>query len=155
MTTIKNILLIISLLTSTLAFSGTEILCKVRYFHKIYHPPVPPFYYEGSEIGKVPILETGRAGYYEDVWSSTYTLKVKFFSGYELNQHYNNSFFNDNAIVALVTWGNGGYTFIVIKGWFTKLEVMTEDEIKFNTKGERISYMTGYDNESRFWEFYY
>lgn len=155
MTRTRNIVLTILLLTSTLAFSGTEFVCKVRYFHKIYHPAVAPATGYGSEIGTYTIPGTGSDAWYEDVWSNTYTLKVKFFSGYELNDHYNNSAFNDNAIVALVTWDNGGYTFIVIKGWTTSLQVMTEAEVKYNTKGERISYMTGYDNEKRFWEFYY
>jgi len=78
----KIILIITLLIFCNYSFAMTEILCKARYFYQRYNEPV---YYEGSTIGKIPI----RKGYYENVWSNTYTLNVKFFSGFELNEYYN------------------------------------------------------------------
>ena len=146
---LKQIICTFIVLININAYAGTEIFCNVRYLSVVYHEPS---YYEGGTIGRVPIAGSE---YSEKVWSNTYKINVKFFSGYELNEHFNNDSFNDNAIVALVNWENGGYTYIIIKGWRTNLKYMTEDEIKYNTEGERITYMTGYDNEERNWEFYY
>jgi len=125
----------------------TEFLCKARYYYQKYNEPV---YYEGNTVGKVLI----RNGYYEKVWSNTYTLNVKFFSGFELNEYFNKQSFNANSIVALVSWDNGGHSLIIIKDWTTNLKYMTEREVKYTSKGEKIDLITGYDLENRFWEFY-
>ncbi|GEM_PF-2149557 len=99
----KAIVFIILLLTTLSGSASAEIFCKTRYFHKICLPAVPPSYYEGQIIGRHPIAGTGRDAYYETVWSNTYSVKVIFYSGYELNQQINRSYFNENAIVAKVT----------------------------------------------------
>jgi len=144
----KIILIITLLIFCNYSFAMTEILCKARYFYQRYNEPV---YYEGSTIGKIPI----RKGYYENVWSNTYTLNVKFFSGFELNEYYNQQSFNNNSIVALVSWNNGGHSLIIIKDWTTNLKYMTEKEVKYTSEGEKINLITGYDLENRFWEFYF
>lgn len=151
----RNLYVLIFVLFSNLLVGGTEIHCKTRYYYKKYHKPIPPAYSETQTLGRHPIAGTGRKGYYENKWSNTYSLNVKFYSGYELNKFYNSSSYNNNSIVAIVSWTNGGQSFIVMKRWFTNLKVMTENEIKFNTNGERVRKMTGYDSKNRLWEFYY
>jgi hypothetical protein len=152
---LKYITGILFLILSTNIYAGTEIFCKARYLYQIYHPPVPPAYYEGNIIGRIPIAGTGQDAYYENVWSNTYTLNVKFFSGYELNEYYNQNSYNDNAIIAIVSWDDGGYSVITIENWVTNLKSITEEEIKYSSNGERISSMIGYDKEGRYWEFYF
>ena len=148
MKVLRKILLIIFLLYCYDSFAYTEILCRARYLYQRYNEPV---YYKGSTIGNVLI----RNGSYENVWSNTYNLNVKFFSGFELNESLNKQAFQDNSIIALVNWDNGGRSLIIIETWTTKLKYLTEIEIKYNSDGVRISYITGYDTENRFWEFYY
>ena len=148
----KKILLLFFLTIYSSAFASTQIFCRARYLSEIYHPPVPPEYYYGSEIGSIPIAGTGSDGYYEKVWSNTFSLNLNFFSGYELNEYFNDNSFNDNSIVALVKWTNGGRSFITIESWTTGLKNITEDELKFTSTGERIYNITGYDDDGRYWE---
>ncbi len=152
---VKNLILATLVLTSIDALASTVITCRVRYQQEVYVPPKPPAYYRGNIIGSVPIPGSGRDGYYKQEWSNTFTIDVKFFSGYELNEHYNRRLYDDKSIIARVNRRSGGYSEIVIKGWFTNLKYLTEEEIRYNSRGQRISYMTGYDKEGRLWEFYY
>lgn len=145
--------IMIFVLISNKFYSMAEITCVARYQYQVYHPPVAPSYYQGSRIGQVPIAGTGQDGYYENKWSNTYNLRVKFYSGYELNQRLN-TYGDDNLIFAVVFWDNGGSTIIAIEDWETELKTMTENEIRYTLDGDKITQMSGYDDEGRYWEFY-
>jgi hypothetical protein len=149
----KNLLLIFLLILSVQIFGECKLTCSIRYIKKIYHPPVPIAYYEGSLVGRQPLFGSGRDGYYENVWSNTYTINVKFYSGYELNELYGQTGLDDNSIVAMVNWNNGGTSFILINKWVTKLKYINEKEIKYdNATEERITKMDGYDKDGIYWE---
>lgn len=152
---IKLIILLMILLSSTKGYAETEIVCNARYLYEIYHKPVPPAYHNSKTLGSVPIAGTGRNGYYEKVWSKTYNLKVNFFSGYEINNYTKKKNFNDNSIIAVVRWDNGNFSVITLENRKTNLKSITEDEIKFNYKGERNSSVTGYDNKGNYWKFFF
>lgn len=153
----KYLLFIFLLIPSIQVFGECTIHCSIRYVKKIYHPPIPDSYVEGNIIGRQQLFGTGRDGYYENVWSNTYTINVKFYSGYELNELYGQTGLDDNSIVAMVNWDNGGTSFILINKnkWITKLKYVNEKEIKYdNATGERITKMDGYDKDGIYWEIY-
>jgi hypothetical protein len=140
-----------------IAAGECTITCKARYLHRVFHPPVPPAYTESKTLGRFPLAGTGSDGYYENVWSNTYILNVQFYSGLEFKASsvlYSN--FEDNAIVALVKWNDGGSSLIVIENWTTKLKTINQKEVMYDDKtGKKIPKITGYDKEGRFWEFYF
>lgn len=152
----KYLLFFFLLLIPTIhVFGECTLLCSIRYVKKVYHPPIADSYVEGSIIGRVQISGTGREGYYENTWSNTYTINVKFYSGFELNELYGQTGLDDNSIVAMVNWDNGGTSFILINKnkWITKLKYVNEKEIKYdNATGERIPKMDGYDKDGIYWE---
>ena len=153
---IRNfITLVFFILNLFIVSAGVEIFCQTRYLYQVYHPPVEPQYWEGSVLGRVPIAGTGRDGYYEDVWSSLYSINVNFFSGFEVNEYYNSIQYDNNAIIAVVKWQNGGRSVVEIENWYTNQKYLTEDEIKYSSNGQRIYEMNGFDKEGRYWEFYF
>jgi hypothetical protein len=151
----KYLLFIFLLIPSIHVFGECTILCSIRYVKKVYHPPIPISYYESQTTGRVPLFGTGRDAYYESVWSNTYSINVKFYSGYELNEIYGQTGLDDNSIVAMVNWDNGGTSFILINKnkWVTKLKYVNEKEIRYdNATGERNVKMEGYDKDGIYWE---
>lgn len=148
----KTLIFTICLILSISSKGAVEIYCSARYQYEVYHPAVPPSYYEGPTIGKVPIAGTGRNAYYEKVWSNTYTFNISFFSGYELNEYYGKTAYNANSIIAFINWPGGGTEFVIIKGWYTTLKYMTENEMKYSGTGEPIYSYAGYDSQNRLWK---
>src|SRR4051812_46343851 len=118
----RSLLLISFLLLSILTHAECTILCRVKYYHKIYHEATPNATMKTETLGTQPIFGTGRDAYYEDVWSNTYTLNVSFYSGYE----FNDTRFEINDIIAIVKWNGGGYSTIKIEGWSTDTKYITE-----------------------------
>lgn len=154
----KSILLLLVFIIASLnnyIYGFVEIPCTGRYQYQVYHPAIPPSYFQGSRIGQVPIAGTGQAAYYETKWSNNYSLTIKFFSGYEINNLYGSTLFNDNLIIGLVSWSNGGYSLITIDDWETELKTITKEEILFDTEGNRIHQMEGHDDEGRLWNLYF
>jgi hypothetical protein len=144
----KLILVFIFVSCISYVFAGCKINCNAHYLAKVYHPPT---YYEGSTIGRILLT----AGYYEDVWSETYHLTINFYSGYEINEEVNKEGYSNNSIYALINWNNGGHTLITIQKWTTNLKYITKEEVEYdNAIGTKISKLTGYDFENRYWELF-
>jgi hypothetical protein len=151
----KYLLLIFLLILSVHVFGECTLLCSIRYVKKVYHPPITDSYVEGNIIGRQQLFGSGRDSYYENVWSPTYTINLKFYSGYELNELYGQTGLDDKSIVAMVKWDNGGTSFIIINKWVTGMRYINEKEIKFNNAtGERIAKIDGYDKDGAYWEIY-
>jgi len=152
----KLLFLIYLILVTLQSFGECTICCKIRYLSNIYHPAVSESYYEGSIVGRVPIAGTGSAAYYQKAWSNTYTMNIKFYSGYELNEKYGNSGLDDKSIVAMINWSNGGTSFVLINKWTSTLKYINEKEVKYyNATGESIPKIDGYDKDGRYWEIYF
>jgi hypothetical protein len=81
-----------------------------------------------------------------------YYLDIMFFTGFELNDYSNKSNFDDNSIIGIVNWDNGGHSVIVIDEWVTDQKILDEKELKFTSNGRKISKMKGYDSEGRYWD---
>jgi hypothetical protein len=149
----KYLFFIFLFISSIQIFGECTLLCNIRYFKRVYHPPIPDSYVETKTLGRQKIFGTGKEGYYENTWSNTYTINVKFYSGYELNELYEQSGLDNNSIVAMVNWDNGGTSIILINKWITKLKYIDEKEIKYNNAtGERITKIDGYDKDGIYWE---
>ncbi len=139
----KSILIISLFLFSFSSFAVCTIRCNVRYYPVATHES----YFSSKTTGRMPVY----SGYGDD-WSDTYTVDVSFYSGYELGDER----FDDNAIIAVIRWNNGGYSTIKIKGWTTKLKYMTREEALYDSHGNPIKSENGYDTKNILWyiEFY-
>lgn len=141
-------------LTAPCVYGGCVISCQARYIYEIYHEPTPPAYFYGP-LGGVTFAGTGTDGYYEKKWSNWYTLNIEFYSGYELDEAsgYNN--FNDNSIIAIMNWRDGGHSVITLEKWYTQMKYITKEEVMYdNNSGQRISVLNGYDKKKYYWEIY-
>jgi hypothetical protein len=153
----KKILIVIIILLFSFSNSigGCIINCKARYLYQVYHPAIGPSYV-GTPMGKIPLFESARDAYYEKVWSNTYYLQIKFFSGYELNEAGNKSTFYYKSIIAIVDWDDGGHSVITLEKWTTNLKYVTEEEIRYNNiTGEKIIEVFGYDKANYYWEIHF
>jgi len=130
-------------------FASVLIPCQVR-----YQSVVRPSVVLGNTVtsmGNSPIVvENG--GYIHNAWSNLYSVDVVFFSGKEFNEAANSFIYNENSIIGLIKWDNGGYSRIVISDWVTNLHYITEREVKYSSNGFRIYVVTGYDEDRRKWE---
>ena len=135
------LLLVLSLFTAP-SFAYCIIKCDVRYLT--------------VQQGGVTIESQGKYGL--DVfgqrlttydWSNTYTVNVIFYSGSEANQL--GYYYSENAIIALIRWSDGGYTVIQIQRWTTQLEVITEQELSYDTYGNKIEDISGIDTHETQW----
>lgn len=110
-------------------------------------------YWEESKT-ETTIGASGMALYNEipAQWSNSYTVNIYFYSGYECNQALGYEAYNNHSIIGIIKWDNGGASVITIKGWTTNLQEMTEDEVRYDTFGNTISSMKGYDTHGTLWE---
>ena len=123
-------------------YSQFNPLCYARYKYQVYHPGKPATYYEGSYIGR-QIISPAEDAYYETVWSKNYNLHVSFYSGEYLKEISSNYSFNDDEIIAIIEWRDGGVSFIRVNNYISK-----NKEISVMSKGIKL---TGYDQDERYW----
>ncbi|MDX9932171.1 MAG: hypothetical protein RB294_06270 [Bacteroidales bacterium] len=148
----KVILFLFLSVIFTRSIASCVIFCKACYQYQVYHPAVPPSYFEGP-MGTLQIVGTGADAYYEKVWSNVYNLNIRFYSGYELNESSGSILFNPISIIAIVDWANGGHSVITISNWITNLKYITKNEVLFdNSTGAKIQKIVGYDKEFNYWE---
>jgi hypothetical protein len=120
-----------------------KILCQAQYKYQIYHPGKQATYYEGSRIGR-QMITPAVDPYYETAYSTRYNLYISFYSGEYLNELTNSYKYNDNNIISIIEWKNGGASVIKVDNYTTNVK-----EITNLTKGITL---TGYDQEQRYWE---
>ena len=120
-----------------------KILCQAQYKYQIYHPGKQATYYEGSRTGR-QMITPAVDPYYETAYSTRYNLYISFYSGEYLNDLTNSYKYNDNNIISIIEWKNGGASVIKVDNYTTNVK-----EITNLTKGITL---TGYDQEQRYWE---
>jgi hypothetical protein len=146
----KLLLSIIALLFSVTAFADCIITCHARYAVLKYDGTHLDEIQTPSKFGELGVVTQGQGYYYE--WSNTYLLNIHFYSGYELNHGTGRTLFNDNAIIAVVSWSDGGYSTIVIDKWTTQLQYETEQDILYDdATGLRNQSYDGKDLDGRIW----
>lgn len=144
--------LIFILFTFYNSYSAEKITCTARYSYEVYHEPQPDKIVSSGMLGSRTRYGTGTDGYYEKVWSNTYTLNIVFASGQELNEALNTDVYKNQSIIAIVEWNNGGVSIIEINEWTTHKEITKESF--YDQYGNKIQKMTGYDQKGRFWQIY-
>ena len=141
--------------------ASCTINCSFRYLYRVSvrQHDINVGTYSGSEIGTTTLFAPGGGlvygnNQYQNVWTNTYTGNVIFCTGYELNEELGSYTYNDNSIIAIVKWNNGGVSVVTILNWSTKLKYLTEEELLIdNNTGESISGMNGNEKNTRYWEF--
>ncbi|HUW06403.1 MAG TPA: hypothetical protein VMW01_09080 [Williamwhitmania sp.] len=130
--------------------ASVVIQCSARYQSEVVDKN-PVGYCETPIFGRTPIF-VSHSGSKKMVWSDYYSVEIVFFSGKEFNEGVNSVVYNENSIIAVIKWSNGGYTSITISDLVTNLDYMTDNEIKFNPDGSRRYYLQGYDSDRHLWE---
>lgn len=137
-----SFLLLLTVFIHQRGFSQFKPVCRVQYKYEIYHPGKPATYYEGSRIGR-QMVSPAQEAYYETAWSKNYTLYVSFYSGEYLKEISSKYSFNDNEIIAIIEWKDGGASVIRVNNYTSKYK-----EIISLSKGIQL---TGYDQNERYW----
>ena len=123
-----------------------DTIVQGKYQYDVYHEPEPATYFEGRYIGKRE-LAAAQPGYTEQVWSPEYWLDVSFYSGRELYEKFGRQDFEDNKIICIVFWSNGGNSEVEVENY-----VINTKEIRYENIEGLI--LEGHDREGRFWKLY-
>lgn len=157
----KQLFLLFFLIVSFGVDASCVINCRVRYRYKV-EQKIQQGTYNGSVIGEGTIYAPegvvigGDNQDYNYAWSDYYNVSLTFYSGYELNEALNVSYFSNNSLIGYLHWENGGYSSIILNDWFTQMKYVTKEEVLTETAtGRQISYVNGWDTENIYWEIYF
>ena len=142
----KIIVIYLLLLFPCETYSQLNKITQGKYIYEVYHEGEAATYFEGRYIGRRE-LTAATPSYYEKVWSKLYWLHVSFYSGIQSNKKFGKESFEDNQIICIVHWDNGGKSFIEIENYTINVEQITEESISGLT-------LEGYDRDGRYWELY-
>ena len=142
--------MVMLLLLSKASFSDCIINCTAFYKVLEYDGTHLQTIQGGGSLPELAIVTQGQGYYWHE--SERYRLDIHFYSGYELNKGTGQQMFNDNAIIAVVAWSDGGYSTIVLSNVITHLKYERVDDILYddNTGLRNYSY-EGKDLDGRIW----
>ncbi len=143
---------ILLILTGISSYCTCTIKCKAQYKYRVLHKSAPPSI-TTKMLGTIPIF-AGSNDYYEEKITEVYQMELIFCSGYEYNEYQSKKIYNDNSIIAIVKWSNGGFSEILISNWTTEMKYIDEKEVIYDSNGNRLYKITGVDNEERIWFLY-